>query len=418
MSGTRARVGVDPDPGTRAARASGTRRRRPARLRVLGVVAGMVFAGGAVLGDAVGRDGGDGGGAGRSSAETTHDLHGTGSPDGTEASGDPSPSEHAGHGGGGSGDGAAGGEVAGPSPALVAQGGYRMDSDATVLDGAFGTPFRFRIRNAEGAVVEGYRVRHDRELHLFLVSHDLRTFHHLHPSRDAEGTWTVALPPLPPGQYRAYTDFVVGDGTAMTLATDVLVPGAGLYAGLPPAEPVASVDGYDVELVGAVQAGEPGELTFRVSQGGAPVTHLEPFLGAAGHLVVIRAADLAFLHVHPADAAPSSDASAGDHRSDGGERDGGGGDGRAASGSGDRGAAADEDGGGGDAGDRTSSAAAWAGNEIRFEVTAPTPGDYRIFLDFRHAGAVHTAAFTLRVEPAGDSGNGGAGAAVAAEVPG
>ncbi len=62
------------------------------------------------------------------------------------------------------------------------------------------------------------------------------------------------------------------------------------------------------------------------------------YLGAKGHLVALREGDLAFLHVHP------------------------------------------------DA------------NRLRFEATFPTPGRYRLFLQFKTTdGRVHTAAFTREV---------------------
>jgi hypothetical protein len=38
---------------------------------------------------------------------------------------------------------------------------------------------------------------------------------------------------------------------------------------------------------------------MRVSRAGQPVAGLDPYLGAYGHLVIIRAADLAYLHIHP-----------------------------------------------------------------------------------------------------------------------
>ena len=38
-----------------------------------------------------------------------------------------------------------------------------------------------------------------------------------------------------------------------------------------------------------------------------------------------------------------------------------------------------------------------AGPEVRFNVHTPSPGAYRLFLDFSRKGAVHTAAFTADV---------------------
>ncbi len=46
-------------------------------------------------------------------------------------------------------------------------------------------------------------------------------------------------------------------------------------------------------------AGTESELAVTVTRDGAPVTDLDPYLGALGHLVAIRNGDLAYLHVHP-----------------------------------------------------------------------------------------------------------------------
>ena len=60
-----------------------------------------------------------------------------------------------------------------------------------------------------------------------------------------------------------------------------------------------TVDGYTVDVDGHLTAGQTSRLTMAVARGGAPVTDLQPYLGAYGHLVVLRAGDLAYLHVHP-----------------------------------------------------------------------------------------------------------------------
>ena len=41
--------------------------------------------------------------------------------------------------------------------------------------------------------------------------------------------------------------------------------------------------------------------------------------------------------------------------------------------------------------------AAAHGRAVRFETEFPTPDSYRLFLQFKDAGAVHTAAFTREV---------------------
>ena len=53
------------------------------------------------------------------------------------------------------------------------------------------------------------------------------------PERDAAGTWTVTAPPLPPGSYRVYADFVPAGGDGLTLGADLAVPGDYRPAALP-----------------------------------------------------------------------------------------------------------------------------------------------------------------------------------------
>jgi len=78
------------------------------------------------------------------------------------------------------------------------------------------------------------------------------------------------------------------------------------------------------------------ELRFAISRDGEAV-ETEPYLGAGGHLVALREGDMAFLHVHPND------------------------------------------------------------DGVSFEAELPTEGRYRLFLQFKHEGRVHTVAFTQEV---------------------
>lgn len=240
----------------------------------------------------------------------------------------------------------------GPGGLQVAQAGYSLQAERTVLDGVFGVPLRFRITGPDGTPVHDFAVTHEREMHLIVVSRDLATFAHLHPTRAADGTWSVALPALAPGAYRAFADFAVAGGPSLVLGVDLTVPGDARPAPLPPPAPTATLGEYQVGLGGRpVQAGTTSEVPLAVSRAGVPVSDLDPYLGAAGHLVAIRAGDLAYLHVHPKEGESAT-------------------------------------GGGG------------SGPVVRFDVEVPSPGDYRLFFDFSHGGVVRTAAFTVHVPPA------------------
>ena len=249
-------------------------------------------------------------------------------------------------------------EQAMPGGTLIADQGYRIDADDTTLDTTSPAPFAFRIVGPDGTPVEDFVTAHEKELHLVVVGTDLATYAHLHPERDSDGTWSTDLPALAPGTYRAFADFAVTDGPELTLGVDLTIPGATTVAPLPEPSRTAVVDGYEVTLSGDPTAGADTEVELTVARDGEPVTDLEPYLGAFGHLVAIRGGDLAYLHVHPLGDEPHDD---------------------------DRG-----------------------GPAVRFALQVPSAGEYRLFFDFAHGGEVHTAAFTVAVPDGPGGPDGGA----------
>ena len=234
----------------------------------------------------------------------------------------------------------------------IAEGGYRLDLRTTRLAAGRTTDLRFAVLDDDGRAVTAYRREHDKELHLIVASRDLNTFRHLHPSRAADGTWSIPVSLPRAGDYRVFADFTPKkEGAAnLTLGADLAVSGSYAPQHLPTPNTTATTDGYEVKLAGALRPGAARELKLTVSRAGKPVTDLQPYLGAYGHLVALRSGDLAYLHVHP----------------------------------------------NGEPGDGTTD----AGPAISFTATAPSTGTYRLFLDFRHEGKVHTAAFTVRAQGA------------------
>jgi hypothetical protein len=247
--------------------------------------------------------------------------------------------------GGGHGEHAEGAAVHLPAGLQVTEDGYRLAPITAALATGAPQPFRFRILGPDGAPVTRYTTSHDKDLHLIVVRRDLTGFQHVHPTLGADGTWAVPLAVAAPGQYRVFADFrpaVREQG--LVLGVDVPAPGDYRPAALPTPSRTATVDGYTVTLGGELAPGTASKLTLSVSRDGVPVTDLEPYLGAYGHLVALRDGDLAYLHVHP-DGAP--------------------GDGRTA-----------------------------AGPQVTFAAEVPAAGAYRLYLDFQHRGAVRTAEFT------------------------
>jgi hypothetical protein len=230
-----------------------------------------------------------------------------------------------------------------PAGLGVSADGYTLRISPTQLERGQARELRFSIEE-DGARVTEFDEMHERRLHLIVVRRDGAEFRHLHPEMGAAGTWSVPIEFAEAGVYRAFADFSV-DGEKQTLATDLFVSGGEFEARpFPAPRAVEETNGYEVRLqADEATAGEPDSLAFTVSRDGRPVEDLAPYLGAKGHLVALREGDLAFLHVHPEE------------------------------------------------GDEV------AADEIVFEATFPTAGRYRLYLQFKHEGAVRTAEFTVVV---------------------
>ena len=215
------------------------------------------------------------------------------------------------------------------------------------------TRLDLQVLTSSGRPLLDYTREHEKNLHLIVVRRDLTGFQHVHPTLDrATGTWSVDVR-LTPGVWRVVADLTPEGWDGIALADDVSVAGDFEPVGLPADTRTATVetsDGtYTVTLDGDTAPGADTVLTTTVELDGEPVTDLEPYLGAYGHLVAIRSGDLGYLHVHPEEGGP--------------------------------------------------------GPGIDFATAFPTPGTYALFLDFQHRGRVHTAAFTVEASGA-PSGSG------------
>jgi hypothetical protein len=238
-----------------------------------------------------------------------------------------------------------------PGGLMSTDKGYTLEPADTRVDAGKDVPLRFRITDSEGAAVTRYADSHEKKLHLIVVRRDMTAFQHVHPVLDGDGTWSVPVDLSRAGDYRVFADFVPAGADGLTLGADLHVAGPYDPRPLPAAQTSTVIDGYTVTLSGTPKANESSMLTLTVSRNGKPVTDLQSYLGAYGHLVALRVSDLAY--VHPM----------------------------------------------GEPGD----GATPAGPEIGFHTTVPSNGDYRLFLDFKHDGVVRTAEFTVSVDPAGSA---------------
>jgi hypothetical protein len=213
-------------------------------------------------------------------------------------------------------------------------GGFVLRPSTTMLTAGRPQRLRFAIEDEHGAIVRDFEVEQARRMHLIVVRRDLRRFQHLHPTQETGGRWSVTVKLPDAGVYHAFADFQTG-GARHAVGADLFAAGRFEPLALPEPATTATTDGYDV----ALHAASDGTLRFGISRDGGAVVP-QPYLGAQGHLVMLRAGDLDYQHVHPL---------------------------------------ADE--------------------QLAFDTSAAKPGTYRLFLQFRHGDRVHTVAYTYEVAP-------------------
>ena len=241
-----------------------------------------------------------------------------------------------------------------PGGLMVSQDGYTLKLATPQAAAGKDVSVAFTIGGPDGQPVTAYDIEHEKQLHLIAVRRDFTGFQHVHPVLGSDGTWTTDLD-LTPGQWRIFADFKATGAEALTLGTDLAVSGSYQPATQAAETRTSKVGPYTVTLAGDLEAGTDSELTLSVSRDGRPVTDLQPYLGAYGHLVALRVGDLAYLHVHP--------------------------DGRPGDGS------------------------TEPGPDVVFYAAVPSAGTYNLYLDFQHKGQVRTASFTLLAPESASEGS-------------
>jgi hypothetical protein len=205
-----------------------------------------------------------------------------------------------------------------------------------------------------GAAVTAYDVIHEQRLHLFIVSADLEAFAHVHPELGADGAWSLPFVFDRPGTYRLIADFLPSGGTPQLVPLTFTTAD---MAARPIAHPQLANDAtakkrvgtVAVRLVGAetIVAGRATTFTYLITDeaSDAPVTDLEPYLGALGHILSVSADLVDVVHAHPL------------------------------------------------------VSAARPNESVSFELLFPRPGRYRVWAQFKRHGQVFTVPYSVEAVP-------------------
>lgn len=242
---------------------------------------------------------------------------------------------------------------------------------------------------------------HGKLVHLFLVGEGAQpTFAHLHPGRQDDGSFRAALPPLPAGTYRVFTDLTHELGLTQTLTNSLALasgpepsayePSDSADSWQPPAIPAeAGVELGDgltmrLELEGTPRPGQPVGLRARVLDAAGQPAPLEAYLRMLGHAVVASPAGDVFAHLHPAGTLSMAAARRFAARA-GGE---------------DAARASDVNCGDLEAVPPAVAATLTQGGAVTFPFVFPRAGDYRVWVQVRAAGKIRTGLFRVPVPDA------------------
>jgi hypothetical protein len=203
----------------------------------------------------------------------------------------------------------------------------------------------FRIADpATGAPVKQFEIVHEKLFHLFIVSHDLQYFAHVHPRFDgAVFRLDTALPKA--GTYRLLADFYPTGGTPQLVPKTITTAGytMPLEAGIP--KLAADLSPKQAENLTAELKLDPpqpiaGKKTMLFVHL-TPADGLEPYIGAWAHLLAVSDDLVDTIHDHPF--------------------------------------------------------IANGGPDMQFNIFFPREAGYRVWIQFQRRGVVNTVAFTIPV---------------------
>ncbi len=224
--------------------------------------------------------------------------------------------------------------------------------------------FRYRISDAtSGGAITTLPLDHERPMHLILTSMDLTQFQHIHPALAADGSYTVTTTLPQAGTYSLASEFMHTGQTV--LDQEQLTVGAASVPGTPPAPDLTpqTVGGVTVALAKpqTIRAGATVPLNVLVTQAGQPVSDLQPYLGAAAHIAIVRAGGGDFQHTHAEGSDTHSHDAATEAHNDG-------------------------------------AVTGPFGPALAFNATFPLAGIYKVWVQINRGGEVITTAFVMQVE--------------------
>ncbi len=187
--------------------------------------------------------------------------------------------------------------------AILAGSRISLDNAGSLEPG--NVDFTFKLYGLDGHEFgpDDLKIAHEKKMHFIVVRDDMTGFQHVHPEYTS-GKWTVSTTIVEQGNYQVYVDIEPVEEEPTTLRIPVTIGGTTENAQAPTPKTDMSVQSKGITAVletsSELKTNEHTRLTFALTKGGSPVADIGPYLGAFGHVVLLRHGDADdFIHVHP-----------------------------------------------------------------------------------------------------------------------
>lgn len=176
---------------------------------------------------------------------------------------------------------------------------FKMDAGWDNLKPGIAGMLTFHLER-DGKSVKDFDLLHERVMHFIVVRDALDEFQHLHPKVAEDGMASVEITFPTAGKYLIFVDCQPKGEAQQTVRHEMLVEGN------PPSAPELTIDvpGTITVLdcsakVTLQRSDSEWKMAFALSDlAGHPLKDLEPYLGAMGHLVVIKSETGEYVHAH------------------------------------------------------------------------------------------------------------------------
>lgn len=180
--------------------------------------------------------------------------------------------------------------------------GYSLADVTLPAESAVPGTMSFHVENYQGEPVTDFFTELTKKMHVYVISTDLEIFRHVHPTMDADGTWTGALTLPRDGEYRLVAEFVArdegGNGDTLVLGSEQTIGKAVPPTPVPPASTATTLDGVTVTVVDAPRVGYEEQMSLGITKNGEAAS-LGTYLGVYAHASAFHIETGRLVHMHP-----------------------------------------------------------------------------------------------------------------------